>query len=118
MIHALTCLLFPFAADCPAFAREAPRIAQLVRQKPFYSGKAIVVTGRVGHLDQWTSAVYGDEQLFWLCDQGCIRVYMRARSPIHNGDLVTVSGRYYAAFHQYRHTYYNEIEADELRPRE
>jgi hypothetical protein len=118
MIQALTCFLFPFAAQCPAFVRDAPRIAQVVQRKAFYSGKAVTVSGRVSRLDQWTSPVYGDEQFFWLCDGGCIRVYMRTRSPIHNGDLVTVSGEYYAAFHQYRHTYYNELEADEVLPRE
>lgn len=118
MIQALTCLLFPFAADCPAFVRDAPRIADLVQRKAFYSGKAITVTGRVSRLDRWTSPIDGDQEFFWLCDHGCIRVYMRTRSPIHNGNLVTVSGQYFSAFRQYRHTYYNELEGGELLPRE
>jgi hypothetical protein len=112
-----TNLLF-FAAHCPAFVRDAPRIVDLLGRKAYYSGKTVIVTGRVSRLDQWASPAYGDEEFFWLCDQGCIRVYMRARSAIHNGDLVSVSGEYYAAFRQYRHTYYNELEGGELLPRE
>lgn len=118
MIPALTCLLFPFAWDCPELVRDVPRIADVAARKAYYSGKPVSVTGRVRGLDQWTSPVYGEEELFWICEGPCIRVYARAHSSIHNGVLATVSGQYYAAIHQYRHTYYNEIEAAQVLLRE
>ena len=118
MIPALTCLLLPFLGDCSSYVRNVPPIVEVVRREAYYNGKILSVTGRVRRLDQWTSGTEGPSEIFSICEGGCIRVYMRARSPIHNGELVTVSGQYYQAYHFGRRTYYNEIEGIELLPRE
>lgn len=118
MIPALTCLLLPFLGDCASYVRNVPPIALVVQRKAYYNGKIVRVTGQVRKLDQWTSASDGPSELFSICDGGCIRVYMRGRSPIHNGELVTVSGQYYRSLRVGRHAYYNEIEGMELLPRE
>jgi hypothetical protein len=118
MIPALTCLLLPFVGQCSDFVREVPTISAVVQHRAQYSGKNLSITGRVYRLDQWNSPAGEPEQLFELCDHGCVRVYMRGRSAIQNGQLVTVRGAYYAAFRAGRHTYHNEIEGTEVLPRE
>lgn len=118
MIPAITCLLLPFLGNCPNFVRNVPQIAAVVQRKAYYNGKIISVTGRVSRLDQWTSGTEGSSEVFSICAGECIRVYMRAHSRIHNGELVTVSGQYYQAYHAGRRTYYNEIEGVELLLRE
>lgn len=118
MIPALTCLLLPIFADCSSYVRNVPPIADVVQRKAYYNGKVLSVTGRVVRLDQWTSKTAGPSQIFSICNGGCIRVYMRAHSPIHNGELVTVSGPYYQSYRVGRSTYYNEIEGARVLPRE
>lgn len=118
MIPALTCLLLPIFANCSSYVRNVPPIASVVARKAYYDGKTISVTGRVTRLDQWTSKTTGPSQVFSICQEQCVRVYMRAHSPIRNGELVTVSGEYYRAYRVGRRTYYNEIEGAEVLPRE
>lgn len=118
MISALTCLLFPFVGDCPAFVRDKPKIAQVQQHKAAFTGKTISVTGRVRDLDQWKSASEGDEELFFVCDDGCIHVYLRVHSPIQNGQRVTVVGQYFRALRIGRRTFENELEAVQVLPRE
>lgn len=118
MIPALTCLLLPIFANCSSYVRNVPPIADVVAREAYYDGKTITVTGRVVRLDQWTSKSTGQSEVFSICQEQCVRVYMRAHSPIHNGELVTVSGEYYRAYRVGRRTYYNEIEGAEVLPRE
>lgn len=118
MIPALTCLLLPFLGECPGFVRDVPKIAYVVRHRAQYSGKLISVTGRVRNLDQWRSQSGDPLQIFRVCEAGCIRVFMYAHSPIRNGELVTVRGPYYQAYHVGPRTYYNEIEGTEVLARE
>jgi hypothetical protein len=118
VIPALTCLLLPFAGQCSNFVREVPRIADVVQHRAHYSGKLLSVTGRVQTLDQWKSRSGLEEELFSLCEDGCIRVYLPAHSPIRNGERVTVRGTYYEALHVGRATFYNELEGTEVLPRE
>lgn len=118
MIAALTCLLLPFLADCSSYVRNVPQISDVVQRKAYYNGKIIRITGRVSRLDQWKAPMEGDSELFSICDGACIRVYMRAHSPIRNGELVTVSGEYYRAYRFGRRTYYNEVEGTGVLARE
>lgn len=118
MIPALTCLLLPLASQCAGLVRETPRIADVVQHRSQYNGKAVRVTGRVQRLDRWTSSSGLPEEVFLLCDDGCVRVYVRANSAIRNGALATVEGMYYAAYRAGRATYYNEVEGSEVLPRE
>lgn len=119
MIPAIGCLLLPFFGSCSQFVTNVPQIAQVVQHRPYYSGKSVTVTGDVARLDRWTSSrLKMKEEVFQICEDGCIRVYMPAHSPIHNGERVTVRGTYYDALHAGRKTYHNEIEAAEVLPRE
>ncbi len=118
MIPALTCLLLPFAGQCPQYVRYAARVSDVAAHRTKYNGENVSVTGRVQRLDQWTSRTGVAEELFAICDDGCIRVYMQTHSPIRNGQLVTVRGTYYETFHAGRKTYYNELESTEVLPRE
>lgn len=118
MIQTVLCLMLPFAGNCSDYVREVPKIADVERNRGHYTGRVLSVTGRVRNLDQWVSRSGDDEQVFEVCDGGCIRVYMYAHSPIHNGELVTVRGPYYQTYHAGRNTYHNEIEATEVLPRE
>lgn len=117
MIQAL-CLLLPFAGQCGAYVEHSPAIAQLVAAPKRYRGELVVVTGRVKNLDQWRSRTGRNEEVFSLCDGSCVRVYMEQRSPLHDGQLVTVSGDFYDAYHAGRNVYRNEIEATRVLPRE
>lgn len=117
MIQAL-CLLLPFAGQCGAYVEHAPAIAQVVAAPKRYRGEVIVVTGRVRDLDQWRSRNGRDEEVFSVCADACVRVYMERRSPVHNGQLVTVSGPFYDLYRAGRSVYRNEIEATRVLPRE
>ncbi|HKU66843.1 MAG TPA: hypothetical protein VJP85_03610 [Candidatus Baltobacteraceae bacterium] len=118
MIPALACLLLPFAGDCTALVRDVPQIAQLVRHREEYTGKEVSVTGRVRGLDQWISSDGLAQQIFFLCEGSCVRVYMPAHSAIREGELVTVQGTYFRAFRTSRAVYYNEVEGTEVLPRD
>jgi hypothetical protein len=118
MIQALTCLLLPFAGGCSAYARDVPAIPALLAHRAYYTGRVITITGRVQDLDQWRSRRGEAEQDFSVCSDGCVRVFMYANSPIRTGQLVTVSGPYYQAYHTKHRAYYNEIEGTQVLPRE
>lgn len=118
MIPALTCLLLPFAGGCSGYVREVASIASVVRNQARYAGAVLSVTGRVSRFDEWRSRTGLAQEVFFVCENGCIRVYMREHSPIRDGELVTVRGQYYQAFHAGRDTYYNEIEGSEVLPRD
>lgn len=118
MIPALTCLLLPFIGDCSGYVRDVPSITQLTDRRDYYSGRLIEVTGRVQRLDQWTSRAAGEQEVFSVCDGECVRVYLRARSRISDGLLVTVSGEYHRTLRVGRHTYLNEIDAIDVISRE
>jgi hypothetical protein len=118
MIPALTCLLVPFFGGCSAYVRDVPAIPAVLRREQYYTGKVMSVTGRVERLHQWRLRNGSDAEVFAVCAGGCIQVFVFAHSPIHNGQLVSVSGRYYQAFHTGEDTYYNEIEGTGVLPRE
>lgn len=118
MIPQVVCLLLPIAGECPVLVRNVPKISAVMQRKAYYTGKTISVTGRVRSLDQWTLANHGQAELFAVCDGPCVQVFMRMRSPIHDGMLVTVSGQYYETYHAGRRAFHNEIEADHVVPRE
>lgn len=118
MIQALVCLLFPFAGHCSAYVSAAPAIRQVVAAPKRYNGEFVVMTGRVRKLDQWRSKNGNDEEVFYICENGCVRVYMRQHSPVRNGQRITVSGPFYAAYHVGRSTFRNEIEATRVLARE
>lgn len=118
MIPALACVILPLLGGCSDFVRDTPGIAQVVQQRSKYRGKSISVTGRVQKLDQWTSKLGRPEEIFSVCQDSCIRVYILAHSPIHNGQLVTVRGTYYDVYRAGRETFHNEIEGTEVLPRE
>jgi hypothetical protein len=117
MIPALTCLLLPFVGQCSAYVRDVPPISVVLAHRTYYTGRVIRITGRVQQLDQWRSHSGQGEEAFAVCAHGCIRVFTYAYSPIHNGQLVTVAGLYYQAYHADYRTYYNEIEATQVVPR-
>lgn len=118
MIPAFTCLLLPLFGGCSAYVRDVPAISAIEQHRAQYTGKAVSVTGRVANLDRWRSRNGTAEEVFSLCDGGCVRVYMAAHSDIRNGQLVTVRGSYYQAYRVRRDTYFNEVEATEVLPRE
>jgi len=119
MIPALACVALPLLNGCTDYVRDAPKIANVVAHQSAYDGKTVSVTGRVNHLDQWQSKTGLLEELFTVCDgDTCIRIYMRARSAIHDGQLVTVRGTYYRTYRFGHSIFHNEIEATEVLPRE
>lgn len=118
MIPALACVILPILSGCSDFVRDAPAVSQVVQHRAAYAGKSISVTARVRKLDQWDSKLGRPEEIFSVCDGGCIRVYMREHSPIRDGELVTVRGTYRDVYHFGHETFYNEVEATEVLPRE
>lgn len=118
MTPALLCFLIPVAGGCGDFVRDVPPVSQLVQNQSAYNGHVLSVTGRVSKLQQWKSRTGHIQEIFFVCDGGCVHVYMPAHSPIHEGQLVTVRGQYYKTYHVGRSTFYNEIEGTEVLPRQ
>jgi hypothetical protein len=111
-------MLLPFRPGCDAYIINVPRIAAVEQHPAQYNAKVLSVTGRVQRLDQWISRAGYPQQTFYVCDDGCIHVYMEGRSPIRNGELVSVRGQYYQVYRAGSKKYYNEIEASEVLGRE
>lgn len=109
MIPAIACLLVPFLSGCPEYVEAVPSISALEQRPAQYSGAAVRVTGEVQRLEQLG---------FVLCRGGCVRVFMQARTPLRSGERVTVRGVYFREHTVGKKTYYNEIEATEIVPRE
>ena len=118
MIPALACFLLPLTGPCTQYVREIPRIADVAAHRAQYEGTSMSVTGRVRGLEQRRSKKGLLYEVFSLCDSACIHVYIPAQPPIHNRQLVTVRGTYYETFRLQRWTYFNEVEATEVLPRE
>ena len=118
MIPALACVILPILSGCSDFVRDAPSVSEVVQHRSTYAGKSVSVTGRVRKLDQWDSKLGRPEEIFSVCDGGCIHVYMLEHSPIHDGQLVTIRGTYRDVYRVGRETFYNEIEGTEVLPRE
>lgn len=118
MIPALACVVLPILSGCSDFVRDAPPVSAVAQHRSAYTHKSVSLTGRVRKLDQWDSKLGRAEELFSLCDGGCVRVYMLEHSSIHDGQLVTVRGTYYDVYHFGRETFYNEVEGTEVLPRE
>lgn len=118
MMPALLCFLVPIASGCDSFVRDVPSISAIVRDEARYSGRTVSVTGRVSKLDQWRSRSGYDQEAFFVCEDGCVHVYMEERSPVHDGQLVTVTGEYFQSYRVGQHAFYNEIEGTEVSPRE
>lgn len=119
MIPAILCLAVPLLSGCSEYVESAPSIAVLEARRTYFSHKSVRVTGDVRKLSQWRSPLSGRSyEIFVLCQGGCVRVYMEAHSPIYAGERVTVRGIYYSEHREGRETYYNEIVAAEIVPRQ
>lgn len=115
----MLCLALPLLGGCSGYVDYAPSIAVLEQRRAYFSRKSVRVTGEVRNLDQWRSPLSGrDYEVFMLCQDGCVRIYMQARSPLHAGERVSVRGVYYREHREGREVYYNEIVAAEILPRE
>ena len=120
MTMPLLCLLLPSLDKCGAFADYVAPVSAIVRNRSYYNGKSLAVTGRVEKLNQWRSRagkyLY---QTFFVCQKGdCIHVFLESPHPLHNDAAVIVRGPYYSQYHTGRIRTHNEIEATEVLPAE
>lgn len=119
MIPAILCFAVPLLSGCSEYVEYAPSIAALEARRPYFSRKSVRITGEARKLSQWRSSLSGRSyEVFVLCQDDCVRVYMEAHSPIFDGERVTVAGIYYREHREGRETYYNEIVAAEIVPRQ
>lgn len=119
MTPAILCLAVPLLSGCSEYVEYAPSIAVLEARRSYFSHRSVRVTGQARKLSQWRSPLSGrNYEIFVLCQGECVRVYMEAHSPIYDGERVTVRGVYYREHREGRETYYNEIVAAEIVPRQ
>lgn len=118
MIHAFTCLLFPLLAGCGPFIDYPATASEIMRNPAYYSGRAVVVSGRVHALRQFRGISMGTPaETFMLCDGTCVHVFRREHTPVREGDRVSVRGIFLAVHHIGRMDLRDDIEATEIFPR-
>ena len=118
MIHAFTCLLFPLFARCGPFIDYPATASEIMHNPAYYSGRPVVVTGRVHDLRQFRGISMGTPaETFLLCDGTCVHVFRREHTPVGEGDRVSVRGVFLTLQHIGRMVLRYDIEAAEISPR-
>ncbi len=89
-----------------------------LRQNPErYDGKAVMVSGTIRLYSERVSRRDEPYTTFSLADQNtAVRVYSRRHEGLSEGMEVTVTGRFNRERASGSHTFYNEIEADTVKP--
>ncbi len=95
------------------------RIARILLHPENFDGKEVTLKGTVTQLQMRVSARGNPYSLFRLRDRGgSIRVYYRGHPDISDGNTVTVTGIFSKTRKVGKYTFYNEIEAKEIRKEE
>jgi lipopolysaccharide export LptBFGC system permease protein LptF len=99
---------------CPAIEITTEKI---VTDKDSYDGKEVSVEGSVSNLKFKTSKGGNNYTTFVLVGEsgGRINVFIEGRLKLKPGQKVRVTGLYRKVKKVPRHTYYNEIEASEVK---
>jgi lipopolysaccharide export LptBFGC system permease protein LptF len=99
---------------CPAIEITTEKI---VTDKDSYDGKEVSVEGSVSNLKFKTSKGGNNYTTFVLVGKsgGRINVFIEGRLKLKPGQKVRVTGLYRKVKKVPRHTYYNEIEASEVK---
>jgi len=99
---------------CPAIEITTEKI---VTDKDSYDGKKVSVEGSVSNLKFKTSKGGNNYTTFLLVGEsgGRINVFIEGRLKLKPGQKVRVTGLYRKVKKVPRHTYYNEIEASEVK---
>lgn len=116
MIEQLVCALLPVFTGCDQYRERAVSVAALAAAPEAYDRERLRVRGTVVHLNQRLSKYGEPYETFSFCDGRCVRIFKNEHSPIHNGQVVTVYGDFYAIWHVGPFTYNNEVSADEILP--
>jgi hypothetical protein len=113
VVLVLTIVLSGFSI-CPAIEITTEKI---VTNKDSYDGKEVSVEGSVSNLKFKTSKGGNHYTTFVLVGEsgGRINVFMEGRLKLKPGQKVRVTGLYRKVKKVPRHTYYNEIEASEVK---
>jgi len=101
------------AAAQPAFAADS--IAAIVANPATYDGKTVDVRGVVTGLREKTSRKGNDYDTFKICSTTCLSVFIFGRPAITDGKPAAVHGIFRGKHSVGAYTYYNEIEADNVR---
>ncbi len=99
------------AATTQVYAADS--ISAILRAPSSYDGKHVEVTGTIRSLREKTLHKGNAKDTFSICDGGCLRVFTFGHPEVSDGEKLTVHGIFAAVKHVGRHTFRNEIDADE-----
>ena len=108
------CMLLPLFADCAQYTRPAGAPPALVERAREYDRRTVRTWGKVERLEHRISRRGTAYDVFWLCDGMCLRTYNPARTGLHDGQNVSVTGTFYRERTVGGFTFRNEIEATEI----
>ena len=106
-------LIMLVAAVQTAFAADS--IAAIAANPATYDGKTVDVRGVVTGLQEKTSAKGNDYDTFKVCSTTCLSVFTFGRPGITEGKPAAVHGVFRAKHSVGAYTYYNEIDADNVK---
>ena len=87
-------------------------IDALIHNAARWDGRHVRVVGMVSDLEERTALDGRNYDVFRLCHDACVRVFMDGHPKIVNGRRLTVEGTFSAAKHLGDVTFDNDIEAD------
>lgn len=99
----------------PAATPIAPaQIAGVLAHPLIFDGRHLSVSGTVANLSEKTSRRGNDYTTFDLCDgASCIHVYSQGHPKLTNGQMLKVTGKFFADRHVGNLDFKNELDADE-----
>ena len=117
-----TCLLLlvvglALFAPVPIEAREAA-VSALVQNPAQYDGQTVTLHGTVAALKETVSRRGNDYTTFKLQDPsgGAVSIFAWGHPALKDGDRVEVEGVFQQVRHVGRYTFYDEVEAQSVRP--
>lgn len=87
-------------------------IDTLTRNAAHWDGRHVRVVGMISDLEERTTLDGRNYDVFRLCNDSCVRVFMDGRPKIADGRRLTVEGTFSAAKRLGDITFENDIEAD------
>jgi hypothetical protein len=109
--NAAPAIAFALFTALPA-AGSAATIPQIVGSPSNYDGRHVDVNGTVEHLERNVSHQGNPYVTFSLCSHQCIPVFAYGNPSAHNGQTITIHGKYETLNHIGGYTLHNGIEAD------
>jgi hypothetical protein len=107
------------ASIAPVLAQTTTTPSELKENPDRYDGKVVTVSGTVYRYREGVSRHDNPYTTFSLADQkAAVRVYSRRQEGLKNGMTVTVTGRFAKQRASGSYTFFNEVQADTIKPTE